>query len=215
MKPKSDIGPQELRIWLKHLSNNYDSTSDISVLKIAKEHKGFLTENNLIEIFRWKLQPNHFVQAERQLKEYSSQNPKSIREKTQSALAAKSDTQALEALRGLPQMKTKDSVAVASCLLMVLDVEKYTVMDRRANETLVALAPVVAKLAIRSSQFGQLKQLLSKYTPPKGFLAVARDWENYMEICRELASVTDLTLRDLDRSLYTASGDISLLGKLK
>lgn len=215
MKPKSDIGPHELRIWLTHLSNTYDSTSDISVLKIAKEHKGFLTEQNLIEIFRWKLQPNHFVQAERYLKGYSSQNPNSIREKTKSALVAKSDNQALEALRGLPQMRTKDSVAVASCLLMVLEVEKYTVMDRRANETLVALAPVVEKLAGRSSEFAHLQKLLANYTPPKGFLAVARDWDRYMEICRELSSLSDLTLRELDRSLYTASGDISLLGKLK
>jgi hypothetical protein len=215
MKQKSEINPQDLKIWLRFLANEYNSTSDDPVLKIAKEHKGFLTQGNLIEIFKWKLQPNHFVQAEKRLKEYSSLNPKSIREKTANALLAKSDTQALESLRGLPQMKTKGTVAVASCLLMVLDMDKYTVMDRRANETLVALIPVVEKLATRHSQFSDLQQLLLSYTPPKGFLAVSRDWEKYMKICRELARLSGLKLRELDRSLYTSSGDISLLGKLK
>jgi hypothetical protein len=215
MNQENDINPKDLIVWLKHLANEYDSTSDSSVLKIAAGHKGFLTESNLIEIFKWKLQPNHFVQAEKQLKEYTFQNPKSIREKTKSALLAKSDVEALESLRGLPQMKTKESVAVASCLLMVLDVERYTVMDRRANETLVALFPVVKNLATKNTQFNKLENLLSTYRPPEGYLALAKDWEKYMEICREIARISGLKLRELDRSLYTSSGDTFLLGKLK
>jgi hypothetical protein len=207
--------PQDLKIWLKYLANEYDATSDNPVLRIANSHKGYLTQGHLIEIFRWKLQPNHFVQAERHLKEYASMNPKSIREKTRSALLAGSDIEALESLRGLPQMKTKSSVAVASCLLMVLDIEKYTVMDRRANETLVSLLPVIQKLVSKHSQFRYLEELLTTYSPPIVYLAVARDWEDYMKICRELARLTDLKLRELDRSLYTSSGDISLLGKLR
>jgi hypothetical protein len=215
MNYKITIAPRDLKLWLKHLANEYDATSDEAVLKIANSHKGFLTEGHLIEIFRWKLQPNHFVQAERHLKEYTNLNPKSIREKTKSALMADGDIQALESLRGLPQMKTKSSVAVASCLLMVLDIEKYTVMDRRANETIVSLLPVIQKMAPKHRHFTYLEELLTTYSPPVGYLAVASDWETYMKICRELARLTGLELRTLDRSLYTSSGDISLLGKLR
>lgn len=184
----------------------YNPEDDSKVLEIANRHAGYLKVTDLQTIFKWKLQPNHFVGAEQSLFDFDSLNKGEIKRKTKLVSSAKTDQEALLILRGLPQMKTKESVAVASCLLMVLDIDRFTVMDRRANETLVALRETFKSANSVQSNLYELRDLLTSYCPPDNFIARSQDWSQYMAICRELSKQTQLTLRNIDRALYSASG---------
>jgi hypothetical protein len=202
--------PDELVFWLKAQSLNYDHKFDQSILLIADSHPGFLTKLDLMEIYKWKLQARHFVSARRQLDEFEEKFLGEIEQKTGLAFLASSDIEALEHLRGLPQIKLKDSVAVASCLLMVLNPNLYTVIDRRANETLCNLKAVLSGFE-KNEQLMNIQELLERYRPSTSFEARSRDWSLYLQICRKLASFSGLTLRELDRALYSAKGDFSAL----
>lgn len=195
---------------LTNSASHYNPEDDSKVIKIANSHQGYLTAQDLRTIFQWKLQPNHFVGAERSLIEFDSVNKGEIKRKTKLVLSAETDQEALMILKGLPQMKTKESVAVASCLLMVLDMNRFTVMDRRANETLVALRGSIQRAKSIQANLCKLQDLLQFYNPPENFIARSQDWPKYMAICRELSKATKLTLRDVDRALYSASGHLEL-----
>jgi len=199
---------KELKNVLELAASAYNPEDDSKVIKIANEHKGYLTAKDLRVIFKWKLQPNHFISAERQLMEYDSSHRGEIKQRTRLIVSSESDHHALSILRGLPQMKTGPSVAVASCLLMVLDINRFTVMDRRANETLVAIKKILLSEESPSKELTQLRNLLISYGPPSDYLARAKDWPTYMAICRELSNITGLTLREIDRALYSASGKL-------
>jgi hypothetical protein len=191
-------------------ASTYNPEDDSKILKIAANHKGYLTAKDLHIIFEWKLQPNHFISASRQLVEYDAIFKGEIKRRTSLIASAESDHHALSILRGLPQMKTGPSVAVASCVLMVLDMNRFTVMDRRANETLVALKETVTKQGTASSELRELRKLLSSFEPPADCIARSQDWPTYMAICRELSQATGLALREIDRALYSASGNLGL-----
>lgn len=199
---------ENLTVALMNSASLYNPEDDSKVIKIANRHPGYLKATDLQTIFKWKLQPNHFVGAERSLFDFDSVNRGEIRRKTKLVSSAKTDQEALLVLKGLPQMKTKESVAVASCLLMVLDIDRFTVMDRRANETLVALRETFRSAKSIQTNLCELRDLLSSYNPPDNFIARSQDWPHYMAICRELSQQTQLTLRDIDRALYSASGTL-------
>ena len=197
---------ENLTVALMNSASLYNPEDDSKVIQIANRHPGYLKATDLQTIFKWKLQPNHFVGAERSLFVFDSVNKGEIKRKTKLVYSAKTDQEALLVLKGLPQMKTKESVAVASCLLMVLDISRFTVMDRRANETLVALRETFRSAKSIQTNLCELRDLLRSYNPPDNFIARSQDWPHYMAICRELSQQTQLTLRDIDRALYSASG---------
>jgi hypothetical protein len=200
----------ELTVALVASASAYNPEDDSKILKIANENKGYLTVKDLRVIFKWKLQPNHFISAERQLVEFDDSHKGEIKRRTSLIASAESDHHALSILRGLPQMKTAPSVAVASCLLMVLDMNRFTVMDRRANETLVELKRAILGERSIARELRELRKLLLSFDPPANYLARSQDWPKYMAICRELSNTTRLTLREIDRALYSASGKLHL-----
>jgi hypothetical protein len=206
----NSLSVEDLILWLKSQSINYKTEYDQAILSISDNHAGFLTKQDLSAIYKWKLQAHHFVAAKRQLDEYEENFHGEIEKKTGMAFLAPSDDEALECLRGIPQIKLKDSVAVASCLLMVLKPNLFTVIDRRANETLCNLKAIIS-LFNQSEQLARVEELLMVYAPLSTFEARSRDWSLYLQICRELAKFSGLTLRELDRALYSAKGDFSLL----
>ena len=209
------INAQDLWLYLRHHESEYSASHDEGILRITISKRGFLTVEEVSEIFKWKLQNHHAVSAVNKLVLFELESPGYLEKKTSAAYNAKSDLEALEQLRGLPQMKGKSRVAVASALLMCLDIDKYTVMDRRANESLVMLKPVIKELSFQNKDFEILNELLAQLNPPKGYMAVAADFGIYMSICRELSRLANMNLRNLDRALYSAKGNLSLLGKLK
>ena len=118
------------------------------------------------------------------------------------------NAEALRCLRGLPQMKTAGTVAVASAVLMVLDPDRWSVMDRMANKSLVALRNALSVSEEISHELGNLAYLISGFSPPVDYLARSEDWPRYMAICREIAQLTGVSLREVDRALYKARGDV-------
>jgi hypothetical protein len=206
------VSSQGLAAWVALWSGRYKSESDTSVLALAATSRRHMLLQDLVTIFRWKLQPNHFVAARRSLLEYDADHPGWIRDKTEAACAASSDDEALRCLRGLPQMKTAGTVAVASAVLMVLDPNRWSVMDRMANKSLIALRDELSTSTVKSPELGMLTHLICAYAPPSDFSARSDDWAQYMAICREIAHVTVASLRTVDRALYKARGDLRLRG---
>ncbi len=154
------VSGQGLAAWVASWSGRYDSDSDASVLAMAETSRRHLLVQDLVTIFRWKLQPNHFVAARRSLLEYDADHPGWIKDKTEAACVASSDDEALRCLRGLPQMKTMGTVAVASAVLMVLDPSRWSVMDRMANMSLAAFGDVLSTSAVKDPELGILTHLI-------------------------------------------------------
>ena len=205
----------DLSKYLRHYESEYEVQYDAPILEIIKRNRGFLTPEDVSQIFTWKLQKHHSVAARKRLDEYVDKFPGLLEEKTALALSAETDLGAIEQLRGIPQMKGNSRVAVASCLLMCLDSTRFTVMDRRANESLVMLKPAILEISRSNNSFDLVQRNISKLNPPEGYYALAADFPEYLATCRELSLQTNLSLRSLDRALYSAKGNIALLGKLK
>jgi len=205
----------DLSKYLTHYASGYEAQYDAPILEIIDRNRGFLTPGDVSDIFTWKLQKHHAIAARKRLDEYVNKFPGLLEQKTSLALSADTDLGAIEQLRGIPQMKGKSRVAVASCLLMCLDSTRFTVMDRRANESLVMLKPVILEISMSNNAFKSIQRNLFKLNPPEGYFAVSSDFEYYLATCRELSLQTNMSLRSLDRALYSAKGNISLLGKLK
>ena len=96
------------------------------------------------------------------------------------ALRAKDDAAALARVEGLSGVKAR----TGSALLAIFRPERYTVMDWRARQTLEA--------------FGYLQDLRRA--------SWTNVWPGYMSLCRDIASRTGVSLRDLDRALWGAQG---------
>ena len=105
-----------------------------------------------------------------------------------SALNAKDDATALARVESLNGVKARTGSAV----LAVFRPERYTVMDRRAWLTLEA--------------FGYLSE------PQQA--SWTQRWPGYMGLCRRIASSAHVSLRDLDRALWSADGQTSKPGAL-
>jgi len=202
----------ELQCWIDYWSGKYRVEDDNPVMTIAASHSGYLTIADVVTIFGWKLKglwPGSKIKA---IESFDLANPGVIRSSTASALGAKTDFEALKFLRALPGMQSIPSVAVASSLLMVLDKTRWTVMDRRANTSLVALKIALSPL---ESHLGILRDL---YLPLHNFNPVAPsyeardlDWGNYLLICREISRLTNRDLRTIDRALYMANGSLDFV----
>ena len=194
-------------------SEIYDAESDHEVLDISKNNNGFLNKDNLSTIFKWKLNAKDFSAASNKLDLFSE---KIIEEKTKLALQSATDSEALKALLGLPLMSTEPSCAVASSLLMVLDNTRWTVIDRRANLSLIKLKTSITRRVEPTNPLFNLINLLNIFNPKSSFKkngdveykAVSIDWPIYLLVCREIAHVTRQTLRTVDRALFQAYGSI-------
>jgi len=205
---------EELTQWVRYWSGLYKVLEDKEVLAIADSHPGFLTTSDLHVIFDWKLTARDYTRAAKILDGF---NPAVIEEKTKAALLAKEDdVEALESLRGLPQMMGNAPCAVASCLLMVLDQNRWTVIDVRANASLMKIKEHVATMVEPENELHKFFALLLDYKPrfsfnkdgSKRYPAVTRDWPLYVAICRRLAEATGQTLRTIDRALFQSKGDL-------
>jgi hypothetical protein len=97
-----------------------------------------------------------------------------------SALRAKDDAAALARVETLNGVKAR----TGSALLAIFRPDRYTVMDWRARQTLEA--------------FGYLEELRRA--------SWTNVWPAYMSLCRDIASRTGVSLRDLDRALWSAQG---------
>ena len=205
----SSSGAGELQCWVDHWSAQYPISSDTPIDIIATSHNGSLNLQNLIEIFNWKLEARFRANAIAAIQAHDRNNPGDIRGRTSRARVAKTDFEAVEHLRGLPQMATPPSIAVASCLLMVLDQSRWTVMDRMANTSLVALKKVLSPLETRKGELRSLFCALSSFSPsPPDFLARDLDWGIYLQACREIARLSGRDLRTIDRALFESRGDL-------
>jgi len=200
----------ELKEWQTVWAEQYPIQVDEPVLQIANPTCGYLTYSDLETVLKWKVQERYFVRAKRDLQHFVHTFPGQIEARTAMALAAPDDRTALEALRGLPAMKSSGTVAVASAVLMVLNTSRWSVMDRRANETLVALRSVFSVISDPTNPLFEVGRVLSEYFPPAGYVAVASDWPMYMHACRMIANLTDSDLRGTDRALYSAKGSLAL-----
>jgi len=203
----------DLTCWVLYWSEIYDAESDHEVLDISKNNNGFLNKDNLYTIFKWKLNARDFSAASNKLELFSE---KIIEEKTKIALESATDSEALKALLGLPLMSTEPSCAVASSLLMVLDNTRWTVIDVRANLSLIKLKASITRRVDPTNPLFNLINLLSIFNPKASFKkngdieykAVSIDWPMYLLVCREIAHVTRHTLRTVDRALFQAYGAI-------
>jgi hypothetical protein len=99
-----------------------------------------------------------------------------------SALRAKVDAVALARVETLNGVKAR----TGSALLAIFRPDRYTVMDWRARQTLEA--------------FGYLEDLQRA--------SWTNVWPGYMSLCRDIASRTGVSLRELDRALWSAQGSI-------
>src|SRR3954451_17647060 len=142
-----------------------------------------LTEFNRAEleiVLEWKLRPRFHKQAIERIADYPEDV---IRETTRKAFAADDDVTAARGLTALPSV----GMPVASAILTAQNPERYTVADFRALNSLHAM----------------------------GFLEDSGDtpnwerlWVPYLDVCRSLASGWEMSLRDADRALWAANGDL-------
>jgi len=199
----------DLKCWIDYWSARYPHITDGPVLAIAAGHQGFLTVQDVVTVFEWKLEPRYRAKAVAAIAAFDAANPGELRRRTSSALAAKTDIEALSFLRGLPQMASIPSVAVASCLLMVLDRNRWTVIDRMANTALVALKKALLPIETRAGSLRDLYLALHNFNPEApDYFARDLDWGIYLLICREIARITQRDLRTIDRALYMSRGDL-------
>jgi hypothetical protein len=132
-------------------------------------------------VFEWKLRPRFHKRAIERIANYPEDE---IRETTGKAFAATDDLTAAKTLTALPSV----GMPVASAILTAQNPERYTVADFRALNSLHAM----------------------------GFLEDSGDtpnwerlWVPYLDHCRSLADGWEMTLRDADRALWAANGDLT------
>jgi hypothetical protein len=118
--------------------------------------------------------------SSRSVGHFLTNDPVHVVSAVRSALGAKGDAAALARVETLNGVKAR----TGSALLAIFRPDRYTVMDWRARQTL--------------ESFGYLEELRRA--------SWTNVWPGYMSLCRDIASRTGVTLRDLDRALWSAQG---------
>lgn len=134
------------------------------------------TYRDIERVYRWKSARavGHF-----------QKNPKaSVTKRVRSALQEPDEAVALATLVELRGVKAR----MASAILAVFRPERYTIMDWRAWESLIAHG-------LLSDQQGLNWQAA---------------WPGYLAECRRIAETNQVTLRELDRALWAAQGAVGL-----
>jgi hypothetical protein len=199
----------QLTQWLTEWSLLYPFSGDRTIQPVLWPAAGNFGAQELQIIFDWKLGNRWKAVAAAQVNTFDAANPGRIELMTGNALTAPNDAAALAALRGLPQVRGAQAVAVGSAILMCLDPNRWTVIDVNANDALVCLRNTIG--GQRNNTTNPLYELavpLWGFTPGANsngnHPALAVDWPDYMAVCRTIARMTMLSLRTVDRALMQA-----------
>ena len=151
-----------------------DTAALIRRLRPAKV-RGYLTKSELEAVCHWK--------SPRALRLIQSNSAATIRGATSRALATRSERRRLEELTALQGV----SVPMASAILMLLDPERYGVIDIRVWQLLYALGTV------------------SGNADGKGF--TFNHWYRFLMIIRHIARKLRTTARRVEVALFLAHRD--------
>jgi hypothetical protein len=156
---------------LPELSKRYSFQDDVDALDAGKKiRSGQYTRANLETIFEWKTNG-------RGRSRLAKNTDEEIVDALRLAVEAKTDRAAVAVLTGLNGVQ----VPVASAILTAIDPERFTIIDFRALEALMAIKPMI------TTNF----------------------YLNYLGQCRELAKENNISLRTLDRALWQWSKENS------
>lgn len=199
----------DLTRWLTEWSLDYSFVWDDKL----KDVVGMPSFNldALDAILGWKLQANHHAAAMKQLKTYEAAHPGALVAATAAAISQKgNDVAALQKLSGISQLQ---GPAVGPVILMVGDPNHWTVTDINANRAIVHLRDHFATLALPPAHdLHPLSLLLQQYNPANKnagttkkpeYPAQIQDWPAYLGVCRALRDLTWLSLRTIDRALFS------------
>ena len=166
---------------IEFLVRDYLSTEEweatslvIAELRPARK-RGHLTTAELESVCRWK--------SPRAIHYIRSNSPSLVKNATKQALSTRSEQERLEQLRRLKGV----SVPMASALLMLLDPQRYGVIDIRVWQVLHAMGTVSKK--------------------PSGVGFTFANWYQYLVILRFLAKKLGVKARDVERALFLAHKD--------
>jgi len=174
---------EELRRWVDAWSQAYrdDDTPLDNLIYL-----GHFTREHIHTVNHWKhLPPVYGWRQYRRDKAFDllrAHTDDNIRAVTATAFKSPDDWAALNGLLGLSGI----GYAFASSILMAQDPLRFTVWDQRAVESIRAISQ------------------------PKLGAETKQAWIEYLNACRSLARRTGFSLRDVDRALYTANGQLSL-----
>jgi hypothetical protein len=162
------------------LVRDYLSDDDADTIALIRElrparARRYLTPPELEKICRWK--------SPRALQYIRSNSPARVRDATKRALATRSERRRLDALLELKGV----SVPMASAILMLLNAERYAVIDIRVWQVLYSVGTVTKK--------------------PEGVNFTFGNWYQFLVIVRYLAKKLGVTVRDVERALFQAHKD--------
>ncbi|HEY6568254.1 MAG TPA: hypothetical protein VI341_12125 [Actinomycetota bacterium] len=161
--------------WIAAWADQYDDAFDDDRIG-AIVGKVDPTYRDIEQVYRWK--------SARAIGHFQKNAKPLVTRRVRSALAEPDEAVALATLVELHGVKAR----MASAILAVFRPERYTVMDRRAWESLTrhGLLPDVQSLSWQAA------------------------WPTYLAECRRIAGTHRVTLRELDRALWAAQGEVGL-----
>jgi len=161
-----------LRLLIKaHLSRQEDApTAELIERLEAARRRGHLTKGELHAVCRWKS-----VRAQPLV---LSNNHHQIREATSIALSSREERKRLTALTSLRGVGTP----MASAILMLLEPDRYAVIDIRVWQVLRK------RKAVKGNEAG------TNFT--------FRQWAAFLRVVRRLAAEMQVSARDVERTLF-------------
>jgi hypothetical protein len=170
-----------LATWIDEWADQYPANGDALVEELwgAKE----LDSEGWTRVVTWKLQLDRRWQA-LALAALANEPEDRLRMISRDARRCEDDFAALQVVRAVPGV----GKAIGSAVLAIMEPERWTVYDWRAQASLKALA--------RDYEFADPEQL--------GY------WREYLATCRHLRDQQGTTLRHIDRALWAAKGEIGL-----
>lgn len=144
-----------------------------------------LTVAELLRISRWKLQSGR---NDANIKENDSET---VAQRTQAALEAPTDTEAIKTLTEISGV----GVPMASTVLTVAEPSRYAIIDYRAFRGLVGAKPGI----MDSPQYSEYAEFLEHF---RNYLKRPESYEYYMSHVRETADAEDLSARQVDMALW-------------
>jgi hypothetical protein len=165
--------------WVDRWSRKYQQVGDSRIEKLAG--KDAFSAEDVQKVYEWKYRrmwPKRKIEAMRRLPE------ERVVDLSRRAFLCDDELGALMILTLIPGA----GAAGASALLMARDPSRYTVMDVRAINSLIALG---------------------FWSENQGTRASCLTWPDYLSVCRNLAALTHRSLRIVDRALWSANGQAS------
>lgn len=179
-----------LAAWVGAWADAYDSSAD-SVLDPYADKTSLITED-LVTISSWKLRRLWPAQAIRRLRQ---NDPEVVAALTARAIGNPDDVAALAVLTFIHGLAPRS----ASAVLMAANPARFTVMDIRSWNSLKAL-----------DEAGHVTLPSREYAP--GAKGWSQYWPDHLDACRTISSSTSHSLREVDRALFSANGDLALPG---